>query len=72
MIVTMTVGIGAMDDIKSGSIGIIVTPNHASFLITQKLALCNWTSRMHLHVDTWAKGVILDQEKKSGCRSRSY
>jgi len=41
MIVTMTVGIGtAMDDINS-TLGIIVTPKHASPLITQKLALYN-------------------------------
>jgi hypothetical protein len=51
------------DDINS-SIRIIVTLKLTSLLITQKLALYNnWESRMHLYVGTWAKGVILNQEK---------
>ena len=64
MIAVMTAGIGtAMNDMNS-SIGIVVTLKHASLLITQNFALYNnWKSRMHLYVGTWAKGVILNQEK---------
>jgi hypothetical protein len=70
MITVMRAGVGtAMDDMNS-SIGIVVTPKHASFLITQKFALYNnWKSRMHLYVGTWAKGVILNQEKNLAVKS---